>query len=139
MTIKEKILTSLEPVVENSKFVSINKESIAQLAQKLKDQVVPTPDEFEFKGSPEETVQYIFFLDSIQGCLWQVKGKERWYYQHDGQWIKGYFAFAYAIKKALENNHQLLDADYLSHISFTEFISIFQVKTNYSYYLKDIK
>lgn len=125
MTIKEKILKSIQPVVENSKFVTINQDKITQLAQELKDQPIPVPDEFEFAGSPEETVQYIFFLDSIQGCLWQVKGKQRWYYKHEGGWIKGYFAFAYTIKKALENNRQLLDANYLSQISFEEFKKIF--------------
>ena len=125
MTVKHKILTSIKPVIEQSRFVNYNKEKINSLALQLRHEQLPDWDqELQFLGTPEETVQYYFFLDSLNFCFWAPKGQERWHFQKDGQWINGYYAFSYAIKKAVENNPKLLDATYLTSITFDEFRSI---------------
>lgn len=74
----------------------------------------------------EETIQYYFFLDSINFCFWNKKDKARWEFKKGGQWIHGYYAYSYAIKKAFLKDKRLLDAFYLSNISFPEFSKIFQ-------------
>ncbi|MDO8474538.1 MAG: queuosine salvage family protein [bacterium] len=124
--IKKKILDSLKPIVDNSSFVSINQQGIDNLAEKLKNSPLYEWDnEMQFLGDFEETVQYYFFVDSINFCFWNEKEKERWQFQKNGEWINGYYAFSCAIKQAFLKNKNLFDAAYLSQIPFDEFSEIF--------------
>src|SRR3989344_2916498 len=124
--IKKKILDSLKPVVENSVCVSIDQQKVNSLAEKLKDVPLQHWDNtMQLLGNPEETVQYYFFVDSINFCFWHEKGKERWQFQKDGEWINGYYAFSYAIKQAILKDKNLLNATYLSQIPFDAFSGIF--------------
>ena len=129
MTIKERILESIKPVIEDSQFVSINTEQIPVFAEKLKNQEMPAwENELTLSGSPEESVYYYFFLDSIDFCFWAPKGKERWSYNKDGEMFKGYFAFGHAIKDAFESDSKFFDSKYLAAMPFEEFSNIFQGK-----------
>ncbi|MEK9134801.1 MAG: queuosine salvage family protein [Patescibacteria group bacterium] len=127
ISIKEKILRSIDPVVKNSSSVRIDNSKITLLAKKLEKYPIPGWDNvLQFLGSPEETVQYYFFLDSINFCFWNTQEKKRWEFEKDDQWLHGYYAFSYAIKKAFLADKKLLDASYLSEITFDEFAKIFE-------------
>jgi len=127
ISIKEKILTSLNPVIKNSFSVRIDRSKISLLAKKLKKYPIPSWDNIsQFLGNSEETIQYYFFLDSINFCFWNIQGKERWEVEKDGKWMHGYYAFAYAIKNAFIANKQLFNASYLSGITFDDFSKIFK-------------
>jgi hypothetical protein len=126
LSVKEKILESLKLVLENKAFVQINKQKIPDLAKKIEK--IPLPgwdDVLQFSGSAEEIIQYYFFLDSINFCFWNIPTEKRWEFQKDGEWMHGYYAFSYAIKKAILEDRRLLDFSYLSQISFVEFSRIF--------------
>ena len=129
MTTIEKILDSIKPVVESSEFVSIDRGKLAEFSEVLQKQEMPVwENELTLSGSPENIVYYYFFLGSINFCFWAPKGKERWSCNKDGKWLKGYFAFGYAIKDAFESNSKFLDSRYLATISFEKFSNIFQGK-----------
>ena len=124
--IREKILKSLAPVVENPKHVFINEKKLVAFANELKDE--PTPpwnNTLQLLATPEQTLHYYFFVDSINFCFWQIKAKPRWEYKVDGKWMSGYYAYAYAIKQAFENDPNLYDAEYCADLPFTTFIDIF--------------
>src|SRR3989344_3067924 len=122
MTVRDKLLASIRPVIERGKFVSVNLPAVAALAEKLKNVEIPRwNNELQLLSSEEETVQYYFFVDSTQGCTWPAKGTERWYIQKGGDWIRGYYGFAYAVKQAILRDKKYLDAEYLSEISFQDF------------------
>jgi hypothetical protein len=126
---KEKIMTSLDLVIKNSSSVRIDASKITFLARKLEKYPVPGWDNIlQFLGNPEETTQYYFFLDSINFCFWNVQGKERWEFKKEGEWMHGYYAFAYAIKNAFLADKKLFDASYLSEITFNDFSQIFKGK-----------
>src|ERR1051325_10323143 len=127
--LKELVLESIEPVVFSSRYIKINTTRVREIAEKIKDYTLPGWDnDLQFLGTPEETAQYYFFVDSINFCFWGKKGTERWQFQKDGEWIGGYYAFSYAIKKAVENDKRLLNADFLSNLSLKEFSKIFEGK-----------
>lgn len=129
MTVKDKILDSIREVIDHSKYVSTDPEAIQALARKMKDADIPRwNNELQLLSNDEETVQYYFFLDSIQGCTWPEKGKERWHYKIDQNWVKGYYGFSYAIKQAVLRDKKYFDADFLSQISFEDFAGIFKGK-----------
>lgn len=127
--IKKKIVDSLRQVVANSMLVSIRPEGIHALAEALKDHTVHEWDnEMQFQGNLEETVQYYFFVDSINFCFWNEKGKERWQFLKNGEWINGYYAFSSAIKQAFLRDKNLFDTAYVSRIPFDKFVEIFPGK-----------
>lgn len=128
-SIKKKILDSLRPIVNKSEFVSIRQRGIDSLAKTLKNHpVYEWNNEMQFLGNPKETIQYYFFVDSINFCFWNENDKKRWYFDKDGEWINGYYAFSCAIKKAFMKHKRLFDAAYLSRIPFDEFAKIFAGK-----------
>lgn len=129
MIIKTTILHSIEPIVKNSRFVRFNKEQIKLLAKKIRDYPVPKWNEtYQLKSNLTDTVQYYFFVDSINFCFWNNRGADKWEFYDGKKWLDGYYAFSYAIKKAFLENSRLLNAKYLSEISYTEFRKIFQGK-----------
>ena len=129
MRVKDKILSSIRPVIEHSEYVSTNLIAVRALAEKIKDISIPKwNNELQLLSSDEETIQYYFFVDSTQGCTWPAKGKERWFFKKDEDWIKGYYAFAYAIKQAILKDKKYLNAEYLSNISLQDFSDIFEGK-----------
>ncbi len=129
MIVKDKILESILPVVGNSRYVSTDMDGVRRFAKKIFSTEIPDWDnELQLLSTEEETVQYYFFIDSTQGCTWPAAGKERWHFKIGDEWVKGYYAFAYAIKQAALKDKKYLDAEYLSNISFEDFLEIFQGK-----------
>lgn len=110
-------------------FVEVDPIRIPSFANELKNVDLPVWDnELQFLGNMEETAQYYFFLDSINFCFWAEKGKEKWAFKKGDEWLTGYYAYSYAIKKAVETNKDLLNAKYLSKIPLEEFLGIFHGK-----------
>jgi len=110
----EKILTTTEYVTRNSRKVKINETAIAKVAQKIKDHRVPKWDNFvHFRGTTEQTIQYLFILDSINFCFWAEKGHKRWAIKQGQKTINGYFALALALKRTARK-YPLLDAGFLA-------------------------
>jgi hypothetical protein len=126
MKTREKILNSLPPAFANPVFVTINKERITEVAKEFIEAAVPPWDnDLQLLGTPEETAQYYFFLDSINFCFWAPKGRKRWEYQINEEWVGGYYAYSRAIKDAFLRDPRFFDANYLSEISEGDFRSIF--------------
>lgn len=125
----EKILASLTPVLEEAEYVRIDTEATQRVAAELLTREVPPwNNDLQFLGTPEETAQYYFFIDSINFCFWAPKGKERWSYAVEGKEIQGYYAFARAVKDAFVRDTRLFDAKYVREISREKFFEIFDGK-----------
>lgn len=113
----EKVLSTTQYVVKNSRDVKINQEAISKTAKKIIKKPAPAwANIFHFRGGPEQTAQYIFILDSLNFCFWANKGKERWTIKNSSKIINGYFALALALKKAIKK-YPLLDAEFLANIN----------------------
>lgn len=126
MITREKIINSLYPIVASPKHVFIDLEKIKEISKKfLSVQVPPWNNELQFVGIPEETMQYYFFLDSINFCFWAPKGEERWQYKIGDEWVSGYYAYSKAIKDAFVKDRRFFDAEYLSNISKQDFETVF--------------
>ncbi len=126
MNNREKILQSLVPILDKPEFVTIENEKLKEIAKEFLEVETPSWDNnLHLFGTPEETVQYYFFLDSINFCFWALKGQSRWEYQINGEWVGGYYAYCRAIKDAFLKDRRLFDANYLSNIPKKDFESIF--------------
>lgn len=126
MITRDRILNSLTPVLEDLKFVTIDTYRLKAIADELLEAPIPPWDnDLQLLGTPEETAQYYFFLDSINFCFWGRKNTPRWEYQINGEWVGGYYAYSRAIKDAFVQDARFFDASYLSEISEEDFRSIF--------------
>lgn len=126
MTTREKILDSLAPIVAAPSHVRIDEERLRTTAADLLEAPVPPWDNhLQLLGTPEETAQYYFFLDSTNFCFWAPKGKERWAYPIDGKWVSGYYAYSRAVKDAFLRDARLFNADHLSAMAAEEFEKLF--------------
>jgi hypothetical protein len=126
MTTREKIIQSLAPVLDKPKFVTIQTKRLKEVAVEfLKAEVPLWNNDLHLLGTPQETAQYYFFLDSINFCFWGLKNQARWEYQINGEWVGGYYAYCRAIKDAFLRDQRFFDADYLSEISKKDFELIF--------------
>lgn len=129
--ILEKVLETTKYVVERSKEVNIKRERLGKIAEELKGQNLPPwQEKYYLSGSNKETVQYFFILDSLNFCFFADKNKKKWAIppptENRGEKeVSGYFALALALKRAA-NKYPLLDAEFLSTISFDNLKKIFQ-------------
>jgi len=120
----EKVLATTEYVVENSQGVKINQEKIPRSAEKVAQNKLPVfRKEYYFFGTPKETIQYFFILDSLQFCSFAEKGEEKWGIEVNGKKLSGYFSLALALKKAA-GKYPLFNASYLSDIPLGDFKKI---------------
>lgn len=126
MTTREQIINSLQSLVASPKHVFIDQAVLKEKVKKFLDMKVPSWDnDLQFIGTPEQTVQYYFFLDSINFCFWAPKGEERWAYKVGEEWMSGYYAYSRAIKDAFVKDSRFFDAEYVSTISDEDFRGIF--------------
>jgi hypothetical protein len=124
---KQLVLDSIKPILEHSKYVSIDESQTEALAERIHKYPIPGWDNtLQFLGEPEQTALYYFFLDSINFCFWAKRGQERWSFQKEGQWLQGYYAYSYAIKKWFENNPKNFEVDFLTNMDFGQFGKIFE-------------
>lgn len=129
MITRDQILGSLQPLAASPKHVFINQKILKEKAKKfLSMQVPPWDNDLQFIGTPEQTVQYYFFLDSINFCFWAPKGEDRWAYKVGDEWMSGYYAYSRAIKDAFLRDPRFFDAEYLSKIPEQDFKNIFAGK-----------
>lgn len=122
-------MQSLETVIKQAKYVQINQDKLSMFAKILKNKKLAQWDnDMQLLSSEEHTVQYYFFIDSINFCFWAEKKEDKWHYKKGQQWINGYYAASYAIKEAIEHDPKLLNAAYLANIPYKEFCDIFKGK-----------
>ncbi|MBI4087109.1 hypothetical protein HY416_03995 [Candidatus Kaiserbacteria bacterium] len=131
MTTKQKILQSLIPLIEDLQFVIIDDKRVQEVAKELLSADLPPWDnDLQLLGTPEETAQYYFFVDSINFCFWAPKGETRWEYEINGAWVGGYYAYSRAIKDAFLKSRHFFDAKYLQTIPEDVFRAIFESGRN---------
>ncbi len=128
------VLASTRAVVEVGEQVWINEEGIAALSgqwiaesSKQGNDGVPAWDEhYHFFDDSEHTVNWLLVLDALNFCFWAEKGQPRWHINYKDELLNGYWAEAAALKRAVEEDVPLWDAQYLSTISSEAVAAIFR-------------
>jgi hypothetical protein len=99
------VLKSTEYVIENSRFVKINREKTKELAEKWSksELIIPGWDRnYHFSDDSEKTCEYLFVLDSINFCFWAKEAAGKWKIDYNGKKIDGYNALAFSLKGVFE-------------------------------------
>lgn len=114
------ILASIQPVVEQASWVTINPVAVGEVAARLAVEAAPLP-EWDGELHPvgrdaAETATLVLVLDALNFCFWPQPGSElpRWSVTWRGARYDGYLALAVALRRAVESGVPLADAGYLA-------------------------
>jgi hypothetical protein len=118
------VLESTKYVVDNSRFVKINRDKIKELAGEWNSSklVIPGWDvKYHFFDDSEKTCEYLFVLDSINFCFWAKNENDKWKIDYNGKKIGGYNALAFLLKKLFGNRN----FSSFSEFTYSEFRKLF--------------
>lgn len=123
------IIRSIQFVVENSKYVSINQKKLDAFVHNYKPTSsshwsVIYPIGYERKKSIEDEVDFLFLIGSQAFCFWGYP--EKWTIQYKGKTLDGWWALIASFERALERNIPILDGDYLASMSVNDVKALFQ-------------
>jgi hypothetical protein len=77
-----------------------------------------------YDGS-EETIRWIFVLDTLNHCFWPDRGEPVWTVMYDNVRYSGYWALAASLKRAVARGFPITDAHYLAGIPMGDLEQIF--------------
>ena len=132
MVDREKILKSIKYVVDNSTYVSIDKEKINDVLPLLEGKSNKAWLDSSFldvdKYSDEEIMKFMLLCESINFCYWDSDPK--WKIEYNGEMYSGSFGLFYGIAKAIRNGYDLLDNNYLENLTIEDLDKIFKGTTS---------
>ncbi len=134
------VLKTSAYVVQRARHVKINHTAIERAADTLAEKRIEPPAwnyEFHFHDGTPRTVNYLFLLDALNFCFW---GKPKWRIEYKPaviasreaakqsptvtKQLDGYWALAAALKRAIEKDARIAEADFLARISPQELAEI---------------
>lgn len=132
------VLSSTKKVVENAKDVKINKDKIKEFGKNfhhgdINHWLSGAPVDFS-KLNEEEILNFLLVYSTIGFCYW---GDRPWSIEYRRKKHTGSFAMISAIMKTHENGIKILDPNYRSKISKTEFFEILEIGEDNKIYLID--
>ncbi|MBW2341176.1 MAG: queuosine salvage family protein [Deltaproteobacteria bacterium] len=119
-TPKWEVLEKAQNVARISSQVVIEEEAIKRLCKRIVEEPVTVPAwnrRYHFDGRDRDKVFYLLVLDSLNFCLWQKPGADKWRVRYKSETLSGYYALAASLKKALESGIPITRADYLAGLS----------------------
>ncbi|HEY9722411.1 MAG TPA: queuosine salvage family protein [Oscillatoriaceae cyanobacterium] len=97
-------------VAERARHVAIDEQALARVAADFAERQVPVPEwnaELHFTDGTPRTANYLLVLDALNFSFW---GEPRWYVTYRGQRLRGYWALAASLKRAIEEGLDIDDA-----------------------------
>lgn len=133
-----KVLSSTKLVVENGKYVKINKSKIKEFSDNFHHGDVnhwlsEAPLDFSTLNE-EEILNFLLVYSTIGFCYW---GDRPWSIKYNGKIYQGSFAMIAAIMKAHEKGTNVLDPRYRSQISKKEFSMMLEIGEDNKIHLFD--
>lgn len=101
-------------VMERARHVSFDLAAIERAAAEMATRDVPVPawnDALHFTDHTPRTANYLLVLDGLNFSFW---GQPRWGITYKGQALRGYWALAAALKRAIEAGVPLTDARFMA-------------------------
>lgn len=122
------VLNSTKTVVKKSKFVRINEQAILDFTKdvtgkELEDSEFGPETILPKTATEEEQIALAFVYNSINFCYW---GEPKWTVKIKGNFYDGSSGMLRAVKNAIENSFNLLDAKYLESLSEKDLAKILE-------------
>ncbi|TAK25954.1 MAG: hypothetical protein EPO26_00990 [Chloroflexota bacterium] len=119
------VLSSVQRVVELSRYVHVDETAIDSAAPGLARRVVvPEWDRSRHRiDATEQTCNWLLVLDAVNFSFW---GDPRWQVDVEGQTLDGYYALVAALSRATDEGIPIHDAAYLARLTIDDARRIFR-------------
>src|SRR5579883_3025831 len=114
------VLRSTASVVEDARSVSIDLNSIDDMAERIISQLQqglePVGEHFGALRSSEDDVQLIFLEDVVNFCFWAERDQPKWSIEYPASAapLDGWYALVGCFERALAEGVPILDARFLA-------------------------
>ncbi|MBC7220339.1 hypothetical protein H5T55_02470 [Candidatus Bipolaricaulota bacterium] len=112
------VRTGARWIMRWSSWVRVDRARLLSLAEKMCDlPLVAWEDRYHFRGEEETTLRYLLCLDALNFCFWPPSGPrgEKWAVPGpEGEKLTGYFALAWALRRAAEEEPSLFSPEVLA-------------------------
>lgn len=111
------VLEDARFVAERARHVSIDDQAVEAVGADFARREVPVPvwnDQLHFTDHTPRTANYLLLLDALNFSFW---GEPRWYIEYKGQSLRGYWALAASLKRAIEEGLPVDDARFMANIT----------------------
>ncbi len=126
---REAILNSTRWVVEKSRHVKLNENSVLHLVERYLDWLDvkhPEQDELVPPLRGKELAEWVFVVEILNHCFWPDPGEPRWEVEYKGKRYSGYWALeASLIKAEVELGYSVHRASFLATIRTKDLERIF--------------
>lgn len=111
----------------NYKHLKIDNKKIKDFSYNFTDFYSPDwSEEVFYKGSFEDTVNFIFLINTLNFSFWSDNDKPKWFNIFNGNTYTGSFALFSALNDAVSNGYELFNPKYLKSISRTDLKNILE-------------
>jgi len=123
------VLESTRLLIESPRYVHINEAIISQTAHKFAQEELELPkwDAPVYpKKNNKQLIDFVLLANSINFAFTDFDTKNKFSANYNGIEYRGAFGMLACLKKALDRNIPILDAEYLKKININEMQNIFQ-------------
>ncbi len=117
------VLATTRFVVENARYVVIDHDRIAAVADSLATRPLPAPTydcTRHVCGTDPWVANLVLVLDTLNFSFWPDPGQARWRVTVQGETLDGYWALVAALRRALDEGVPLTDSRYLARVTDEE-------------------
>jgi hypothetical protein len=116
------VLEDARYVAEDSLQIVIDEQALVDIAIQFKNKTITIPEwnaELHFTDLASDhvgqTLNYLLILDALNFSFWANPESDRWKINYKGQVLRGYWALAASLKRAIEEGIPLTDASYMAN------------------------
>ncbi|MEB3195684.1 MAG: queuosine salvage family protein [Candidatus Sericytochromatia bacterium] len=111
------ILPGVRFVMQQARHVSIERAGVQRAADEIVRRELPIPGwnaTWHFTDGSWRTAHYLLVLDALNFSFWARPDVPRWGIDYAGQSLRGYWALAAALKRAIEAGYPLYEASFMA-------------------------
>ncbi len=120
MAMVPSVLATTRFVVENARYVTIDRERVAHVADDLSRRSTP-PTIYDCArhvcGTDPEVANFVLVLDTLNFSFWPDPGQPRWLVSTPDGTSNGYWALVAALRRAVAEGIPITDASFLANLS----------------------
>lgn len=118
------VLEDARFVAERARHVTIDEAAVEAVGADFARRAIPVPawnDQLHFTDGSPRTANYLLLLDALNFSFW---GEPRWTIEYRGQTLRGYWALAASLKRAIEEGVPVDDAAFMARCTLDELAHI---------------
>jgi hypothetical protein len=107
-------------VMAQARHVRIDEPGLEAACAEILRRELPVPawnDRWHFTDGTWRTANYLLVLDALNFSFWAAPGDVRWGIEHQGEALRGYWALAAALTRAIEGDVPLFEASFMATCS----------------------